>query len=85
LQGQKHLGDAKNTCCEGQQGTRPYGALPQRIFTSSDDGIFVNLFVSSAIRWYKEKYKIGLQMITRFPNGDKVELAVSTVNPNRFN
>ena len=39
-----------STCCEGQ-GTRMMGALPEFIYSIAEDGVYVDLFASSTIRF----------------------------------
>ena len=39
-----------NSCCEGQ-GTRLLGSLPEYIYSLSSDGVYVNLFEASTLRW----------------------------------
>lgn len=72
-------GFAMSTCCEGQ-GTRMLGALPEFIFSTADDGIYVNLFSQASIQHKTKSGTIILKMITQFPYDNKVDLTVSTEN-----
>jgi DUF1680 family protein/mannose/cellobiose epimerase-like protein (N-acyl-D-glucosamine 2-epimerase family) len=64
-----------STCCEGQ-GTRMMGALPEFIYSIADDGVYVDLYASSTIKFPVEKGMMTLNMETRFPYDRKVELKV---------
>ncbi|HUB33256.1 MAG TPA: beta-L-arabinofuranosidase domain-containing protein [Bryobacteraceae bacterium] len=64
-----------NTCCAGQ-GTRLLGALPEFIYSTAADGIYVNLFESSRIEWKRGGETVGLEMETRFPFEPGVRLRV---------
>ncbi|MDR1817030.1 MAG: glycoside hydrolase family 127 protein [Puniceicoccales bacterium] len=59
----------RNTCCEGQ-GTRILGALPEFIYKTAADGLFVDLYNESAITHNGHT----VQMKTRFPFDNKVTL-----------
>ena len=39
-----------STCCEGQ-GTRMIGALPEFIYSIANDGVYVDLFAPSTIKF----------------------------------
>src|ERR1022692_3261443 len=49
LEGKKCDLDAGNTCCE-VQGTRLYGSLPEYIYSTAEDGLYVNLYEPSTIK-----------------------------------
>jgi len=66
-----------NTCCEGQ-GTRLFGSLPEYIYSLTEDGIYVNLFAASKIRYALHSDSMQLNMVTKFPYDPKVRLEVST-------
>ncbi|MDR1498243.1 MAG: glycoside hydrolase family 127 protein [Puniceicoccales bacterium] len=74
---QKERGDKTNTCCEGQ-GTRGLSALPEFIYTTAADGLFVNLFHPSEITTSTLK----LTQITKFPETPDVKLVVSIKHKN---
>lgn len=82
LVGEKEIGTSINTCCEGT-GTRLYGSLPEYIYSISEDGLYVNLFVGSTINWQQKGQDIGVHMKTKFPLNSKVELEMSLLNPVR--
>ena len=82
LVGHKEAGTANNTCCEGQ-GTRLLGSLPEYIYSTARDGVYVNLFASSSIQWQQGEHSLGLKMTTGFPFDPAVKLLVSTDRPAR--
>lgn len=69
-----------NTCCEGQ-GTRLIGSLPEHIYSIAADGLYVNLFEPSAIRWAQNGQKLGLKMVTKFPFDPDVRLEFAALRP----
>jgi uncharacterized protein len=69
-----------STCCEGQ-GTRMIGALPEFIYSVADDGVYVDLFASSAIKFPSGKDSMSLKMVTRFPYDPGVKLTVKVREP----
>ena len=82
LVGEKEIGTSINTCCEGT-GTRLYGSLPQYIYSISEDGLYVNLFVGSTIDWQQKGQDIKLHMETKFPLNPNVKMEISLLNPVR--
>ena len=71
-----------NTCCEGQ-GTRLIGSLPEHIYSIAADGLYVNLFEPSTIRWKQNGQPLNLKMTTRFPFHPDVQLKFSAARPAR--
>lgn len=69
-----------NTCCEGQ-GTRLFGSLPEYIYSIAGDGIYINLFAASKIKYAIHSDSMQLNMVTKFPYEPGVQLAVSTSKP----
>ena len=69
-----------NTCCEGQ-GTRVFGSLPEYIYSVADDGIYVDLFAPSEIKYSLQNQAMSLRMNTKFPYDTKVELVVGNEHP----
>ena len=80
LVGKKEIATSKNTCCEGQ-GTRLYGSLPEYIYSTSQDGLYVNLFAASTITWKQNGQDMKVSMKTNFPYNPKVELQISVMKP----
>jgi len=69
-----------STCCEGQ-GTRMIGALPEFIYSVANDGVYVDLFAPSAIRFATQAGTMSLKMVTRFPYDQNVQLSVNADKP----
>jgi len=69
-----------STCCEGQ-GTRMIGALPEFIYSLADDGVYVDLFSPSTIKFATRAGSMSLKMDTRFPYDQKVQLTVNVEEP----
>ena len=84
LEGKKEKSTHENTCCEGQ-GTRLIGSLPEHIYSIAPDGIYVNLFEPSTIRWEQEGHPLALTVDTRFPFETKVHATVKAAAPARSN
>ena len=76
----KPWGFSMSTCCEGQ-GTRMIGALPEFIYSLTDDGIYVNLFVPSSVSHTTATGTMSLKMVTQFPYDNYVSLIVNTIDP----
>lgn len=73
LEGNKESPTRKNSCCEGQ-GCRVIGSLPEHIYTLASDGIYINLYEPSLIRWSHQGVPLQLEMKTRFPYTEEVNL-----------
>jgi uncharacterized protein len=69
-----------STCCEGQ-GTRMIGALPEFIYSVASDGVYVDLFSPSTIKFATKAGTMSLKMVTQFPYDQKVQLLVSVNEP----
>ena len=67
-------------CCSG---TFPQLAADYHISTylRSDDGIYVNLFTPSSVRWTDGDAKLALAQVTRYPFDNKIALQVSSSEP----
>jgi DUF1680 family protein len=71
-----------NTCCEGQ-GTRLLASLPEFIFSTTAEGLYVNLYQPAAIEWPLADGAIRLTMRTDFPRDGAVRLSIETPKPQR--
>jgi len=80
LVGKKEKGTRKNTCCEGQ-GTRFIGSIPEHIYSIAQDGLYVNLYEPSTIRWKQDGVALSLLMETKFPYDKHVKLTISVNHP----
>ncbi|MGI4788730.1 MAG: beta-L-arabinofuranosidase domain-containing protein [Janthinobacterium lividum] len=78
----KDAGTAHNTCCEGQ-GTRLLGSLPEYIYSTAKDGLYVNLFHASSIQWEQGSQKLHLAMETEFPFKSAVKLSMALSEPTK--
>ncbi|MDR0541609.1 MAG: glycoside hydrolase family 127 protein [Dysgonamonadaceae bacterium] len=76
--------EAINSCCEGQ-GTRILGSLPEYIYSIATDGIYVNLYEASIIRWKIDGKTVALKQQTHFPFSPEVNLKLSTPAPVKMN
>ncbi len=82
LHGRKDGPTRSNTCCEGQ-GTRLYGSLPKYIYSTTADGLYVNLFESSTITFQQGNVSLKVKQTTDFPYRPDVALSVSVDKPVR--
>ncbi|MGD0898847.1 MAG: beta-L-arabinofuranosidase domain-containing protein [Thermoguttaceae bacterium] len=80
LEGRKEAPTVQNTCCEGQ-GTRFFGSLPEYIYSLAEDGLYVNLYEPSAIRWPLAGQPLSLTMKTSFPFQPEVSMKLATEKP----
>jgi DUF1680 family protein len=69
-----------NSCCEGQ-GTRLLGSLPEYIYSLADDGIYVNLYEPSTVRWKHASSEMTLTLSGSFPHRPDVKLQIATAAP----
>ena len=69
-----------STCCEGQ-GTRMIGALPEFIYSIANDGVYVDLFAPSTIKFATQVGQMSLKMVTQFPYDEKVRIIVNVDKP----
>jgi hypothetical protein len=76
MAGKKEDPTHNNTCCEGQ-GTRMLGSLPEHIYSVAPDGVYVNLYEPSTIKWPQAGQAAQWKMTTQFPFHPEVRLQVS--------
>ncbi len=69
-----------STCCEGQ-GTRMMGALPEFIYSVAHDGVYIDLFAASSIKFSTDAGEMSLKMATGFPYNPDVKLVISASKP----
>ena len=74
------VGISINTCCEGQ-GTRLLGSLPEYIYSTAPDGLYVDLFEPSTIAWSLAGRRLELKMTTQFPFHPDVQLRIWVAQP----
>jgi uncharacterized protein len=75
MEGEKEKSTHENTCCEGQ-GTRLVGSLPEHIYSIAPDGVYVNLYEPSGVRWQQGEREIALSVKTRFPLDNSVRATI---------
>lgn len=76
------VGINDNSCCEGQ-GSRLLGSLPEYIYSIAPDGLYVNLFQASTIRWPQDGQNLELATTTDFPFHPEVQLTLKLNQPKR--
>jgi DUF1680 family protein len=81
--GAKHNNGIGWTCCTG---TRPQAIADfcDLIYFHGQDGLYVNQFAPSRIRWRHGGNEVTLQQVTRFPEDGMVEMTVQTPGPKEF-
>src|SRR5882757_5819189 len=84
MEGTKEKSTHENTCCEGQ-GTRLLGSLPEHIYSIAPDGLYVNLYEPSTVRWQQGSQAMALTVKTRFPYEAHVQGIVKTTTHTRAN
>ncbi len=80
MEGVKDAPQCCNTCCEGQ-GTRFYGSLPEYIYSIAGDGLYVNLYEPSTIRWQLAGQPVCLTMKSKFPFDPQVAITCAASQP----
>ncbi|HEY2466550.1 MAG TPA: beta-L-arabinofuranosidase domain-containing protein [Terracidiphilus sp.] len=67
-------------CCSG---TFPQLAADYHISTylRSSDGIYVNLFTPSSVRWTDDGASLALTQVTKYPFDNKIEMRISASQP----
>jgi uncharacterized protein len=81
LEGQKDSPRGiEHTCCEAV-GTYLYSTLPEYIYSIAEDGLLVNLYEPSAIRWTRAGAAIELAQESRFPFDAAVKLRLKATRP----
>jgi DUF1680 family protein len=70
-------------CCSG---TFPQLAADYHISTylRSADGVYVNLFTPSSVRWTNNSGKYGLKQETKYPFDNKIQIQVSASSPKEY-
>lgn len=84
LEGTKEKATRINTCCEGQ-GTRLIGSLPEHIYSLADDGLYLNLYEPSSVRFSVGGRPMELTVTTEFPFDPHVHATMKTSAPTPAN
>jgi DUF1680 family protein len=69
-----------NSCCEGQ-GTRLLDSLPEYIFSTAPDGLYVNLFEPSTIEWSQNGTQMKATLSDNFPMAPDIKLGITSSRP----
>jgi DUF1680 family protein len=69
-----------NSCCEGQ-GTRLIGSMPEYIFSTAPDGLYINLFEPASIQWSQSGTSMGVTMSGNFPYKPDITLEITASRP----
>jgi DUF1680 family protein len=69
-----------NSCCEGQ-GTRLIGSMPEYIFSTDPDGLYVNLFEPASIQWNQSGADMKVSMSGNFPYKSEITLSITSSRP----
>lgn len=69
-----------NSCCEGQ-GTRLIASMPEYIFSTAPDGLYVNLFEPASIQFALSGTDMKVSMSSNFPYKPEITLAIIASHP----
>lgn len=83
MNGVKYAPGRFNTCCE-IQATAMIGQIPQYIYMPDAEGVYVNLFATSAIDVQAGGKSFSLKMDTNFPYSEKVYITVNAAEKGRM-
>jgi uncharacterized protein len=61
------------------------GAMPGYIYSTDDDSVYVNLFVSSEARTTLKQNQLSIKQSSRYPWDGNVKIAVNPTRPTAFN
>jgi hypothetical protein len=70
----------QNTCCE-VFGAPFFGRIPEFLYSVAPDGLYVNLYAPSTIKWKQGSVDAALATVTEYPFNGKVEMKVSASAP----
>ena len=68
-----------NTCCEGQ-GARMYGTLPEYLYSTASDGVYIDMYAGSDFKCKLGK-EFSLTTDTQFPYDGKVTITITGSSP----
>jgi hypothetical protein len=84
LQGNKDKPQCINTCCEVSS-TGLIARLPELVYSSCGDGLYVNLYASSGVTRAQDGDDVTLTTTANFPFDPGVSMKISTPNPKPMN
>jgi DUF1680 family protein len=70
----------QNTCCE-VFGSPFFGRIPEFLYSVAPDGLYVNLYAPSTIKWKQGGADVSLATVTEYPFNGKVEMKVGASAP----
>lgn len=79
LHGTKEPANCQGTCCECSAAGL-LSKLPEYVYSSDQDGLWVNLFAASAIAFDRGGNRVTVTQATSFPYGPGVRMTVSCAN-----
>ena len=80
LHGTKDEPQCHGTCCECSV-VGLLSKLPEYIYSTDNEGLWVNLFAASAITWDHGGSSVTVTQVTSFPDDPGVRMTVSCANP----
>jgi hypothetical protein len=84
LHGDKDGAGCAGTCCECSV-VGVLAKLPEYIYSTDKEGLFVNLYAASTIVWKQGGGNVTVTQATRFPSASGVTLTVATGTPRAMN
>jgi uncharacterized protein len=72
------------SCCAGL-GTRIFGSLPEFLYSTAEDGLYVDIYANSEITWSHAGQDVTLKTETDQPTGGRVEITVQPSSPVEMN
>ena len=70
-------------CCAGTY-FQMLADYPKDIYFVADHKIYVNLYISSTIKWKGDHSEVGICQISDLPEGERVKLSIETACPEKF-
>ncbi len=80
LHGVKEAPQCQGTCCECSA-VGLLAKLPEYVYSTDKDGLFINLFAASQITWGQRGHRVVLTQATTFPYDAAVALTLGTPSP----
>ena len=71
-------------CCESSSESMMTSKLPEYIYSIAEDGLYINIFAASSIKWNQEGQEVTLKMATGFPYDPNVSITIADSPGNTF-
>jgi hypothetical protein len=84
LHGKKDESGCANSCCEVSS-VGIMSKFPEYIYSIGNNGLYLNLFVASTIKWNQAGSNMTLTTVTDFPNNKDVTMTVSSNSKQAMN